>query len=818
MKRKIVAVIENHFDPIWRRRFRSDFVKDGVNYVSYQKIEQYYIEENLRLAKEIPGYKFQIENPCVIENYIARFPEKKKVLKRLYAEGVLKTSNTGYTIMDSNMVSPEALIRNYLASDAFFKEYVGETPALANRSDAFGNSAQLPQILKAFGAKYLVEVYYNRVGDEDVWQGLDGSAITVKTHPSLGGGGGWMKFKPCPACKGFGCEKCRGRGIDEESAEKEWHAVSLREGVSEGGVMRVGGEELLPHASTVEQVAALAKEKDVDFTIGHWDYLLEKYADLIDRVERGDLDGLKIHTPDYNPNTTGGYVTHIDIKQDLTETEHLLLAGETLEALRMLNGQEPRSYKEIWKHYLLCSFHDSSSATLVDPAYEEVKELFGEIRAFAEEAYGGESYIFNATSAPFSGIYERDGRVAMVKELAPYSFGTVQFEEPARLVEAAEVKAEALVEVILTGKSDETVEEKGENFFIENEFFRVDADNNGILRVTDKRYGVISETLGETRPFDLLWESDIGSAWATFEPPYRQKLLHERTKLIRKEQGKNLVRLCFRTRTSLRDADVTYPNAFCWSVTLYKGYDRIRYELDTDWHTVAKRLRVCFPLSVQGRDLYGIPGGWLERQPYEPDYDDWNGANGDWPAYRYGGVESATKSVAVFNRGTPSYKILPEGAGKILYVSVLRSPNFPTCLHEPGSYTMMDYNGLLDEGEHHFTLEMAAYGTDFAHSNVTAEAEQFSRPPIGVRGKWEGELPGLKSGIASITHIKPAEDGEGIILRVTEHAGVGGAVILELPRWVKAVFRTDMPERKREPIENGCLTLHPFEIATVRMI
>ena len=87
--------------------------------MSYEKIEGYYIDENLRLAKKLPGYKFQIETPCVVENYLRRFPEREEELRDLYRRGVLKTTNTGYTILDSNMISPEAIVRNYLLADAF---------------------------------------------------------------------------------------------------------------------------------------------------------------------------------------------------------------------------------------------------------------------------------------------------------------------------------------------------------------------------------------------------------------------------------------------------------------------------------------------------------------------------------------------------------------------------------------------------------------------------------------------------------------------------------------------------------------------------
>ncbi|MBQ8717077.1 MAG: hypothetical protein IJY43_04455, partial [Clostridia bacterium] len=129
MKRRIVAVIENHFDQIWRRCFRRDLVYKGQNFVSYEKIEGYYIDENLRLVKELPDYKFQIESPCVAENYLSRFPEREQELLALYQKGTVKTANTGYVILDSNMLSPEATIRNYLIADAFFAKFMGYTPA-----------------------------------------------------------------------------------------------------------------------------------------------------------------------------------------------------------------------------------------------------------------------------------------------------------------------------------------------------------------------------------------------------------------------------------------------------------------------------------------------------------------------------------------------------------------------------------------------------------------------------------------------------------------------------------------------------------------
>ena len=101
-KRKLVCVVENHFDQIWRRCFKRNIEWNGINYIPYAKIEQYYVDENLKIAKKYPDYKFQIENICAVETYLENCPENEPIIRELYKKGNLKTTNTGYVILDSN--------------------------------------------------------------------------------------------------------------------------------------------------------------------------------------------------------------------------------------------------------------------------------------------------------------------------------------------------------------------------------------------------------------------------------------------------------------------------------------------------------------------------------------------------------------------------------------------------------------------------------------------------------------------------------------------------------------------------------------------
>ena len=815
MSRRITVVLENHFDQIWRRCYKRDIQWKGQNFVSYEKIHQYYIEKHLELAERYPDYKFQIETPNVLENYLRNHPENKEKIKKLYADGVIKTTNTGYVIGDTNMVGPETIIRNYLLADRFFEEFMGYTPTIANRADAFGSGPQTPQVLKQFGANYVTSIFYATF-DDDVWVGLDGSAVCVTKHPKLGVGGHYLKYPPCPHCKGFGCEKCEGKDIDLEWGKALWRAPRLYPGETADGVFRLGGEELMPSELTPQHVKELAEAENADVQIGHTDVLLKQYEKQIKQVESGNFQGLKVRqSPEFNPNTTGGYVTHITIKKRLVEEENKLLSRETLEAMKAVAGKNPASMNEAWRDMMLCSFHDSAAGTVTDPAYDEIIELFDRVSAAATQEG---SWLFNGTSLPFTGLWQdKEGRVVLVKDLAPYSFTRWDYEAEPISVRLEEQEKEMLQENILTGAVTEVNRANGKVFCISNEHLSIEADDRGLRKITHKQHGVLSQG----RPCQWLLQSDNGSAWATLEPPYKTKDLTNSTYFVNLEQGKGWQRICYRTESHIRDGDTVANNGVVWYVTLVDGVDKVYFHADVDWCAAAKRLMVRFPLEVENaREIYGVPGGWLHREAYEPEYA-WNGNNGDWCAHRFGGAESATKSIALFNRGTPCYQVHKDEKGCYLDMTVLRAPTVPAALHEPLSYDMRDYDGVRDEGRHSFEFALCGYGADFASSAVCEDAEVFSRLPVNAAEVMDVELPLLTAGSAMISHVKCAEDGNGLVVRVTECSGKDGTAVLRLPDWVSQAYRTDMPERLKEQLPAGNtveLQLHGFEIATLRII
>ena len=159
--------------------------------------------DNIALAEKNPGYKFEAESTQVVRKFLERCPEKLPVLQQLAREGRFAVTGGGEAIIDANMVTGESLIRNYVDGLLWVEETFGQKTRMAVRNDAFGNSAQLPQILRGVEIAWVTGMSYSPAGGI-YWKGLDGSVVMHRTIPTVAQGGGVIKYPPCPACSGEG--------------------------------------------------------------------------------------------------------------------------------------------------------------------------------------------------------------------------------------------------------------------------------------------------------------------------------------------------------------------------------------------------------------------------------------------------------------------------------------------------------------------------------------------------------------------------------------------------------------------------------------
>ncbi len=842
MKPILYIITNNHFDPTWRRCWQRRFEFKGQTFVSYADIQEYYMLDNLAIARQNPAYKFEAETPHVVQSFLQRHPEALGELQALSCAGRFAVSGSGYLIVDGNMIQGESLVRNLLNGLLWVEETFDQPTRLAVRNDAFGNPAQLPQILRGCEldcASGLVYTY----PEGRYWRGLDGSVVflphmTAVAHLPQG----VVKYRPCPACRGRGegCPDCAGRGIDTRGQPTllpdEVDRLALE---SEGaGVFLMTPEELLPNPEIIAWAEGLRADYNVRFALAG-ELLAHSRAELaaLDNPPADELHpGVEL-----NPNNSGVWVTRIRTKQNVRRQEFALYAAEWLAQLADLQGQPyPRDdFEKVWKKLFFTMFHDAITATHVDPSHAELQEIYAEIevgtatlRDRALQALirtaEDEVAVLNPSPHPSTqvasltlpgerpdlGLTDAHGQAVPVLAVsAPGGSTKIRF-----LAEGVPGRGTAAYR--LARRAPDPLKPLAANI-LENQRYRVEFDANGLLAVQDKALNRMILEAGEYRPGELIIEHDEGSPWATLHPDQSRTPLSEHTRLLCAEGNRAMQRVVFAVEAPWRAGFVNNGFRARLSLSLVQGLDRLDFTLHVDWDTFNHRLRAAFPLPDCGRHIYEVPFGMLERPPYQPWFG-WAAANGDWPASNWAGVEAEGMSVALFNAGTPSYKIETHPQGEVILLSLLRSPAVPTYLHEPENYTMTDYDGMRDAGPHDFDFAVASYNQPFAASPVVPEAHNYNAGLLAVAGRADlPEQPVVESRCACLAASKPAERGDALILRLVEFRGEGGAVEVRLPANVRAVAQTNLLERQPRPLEIKAgkvrLNLRAWEIATLRL-
>jgi alpha-mannosidase len=292
------------------------------------------------------------------------------------------------------------------------------------------------------------------------------------------------------------------------------------------------------------------------------------------------------------------------------------------------------------------------------------------------------------------------------------------------------------------------------------------------------------------------------------------------------EKTDNYQRLKFKTTIGITASYTIEAFTSEWTITLYIGIQQVRYENSIRWDDFNHRVRVAFPVCIDEnkcRYLYGIPYGFIERKPYEPVHY-WAGSNGDWPAIDWAGIETKDISIAVYNKGIPSYKIdKADSKGHVIYLTLLRSPTIPTYLHEPMSYSLTEWDGMRDTGSHFFEYALASYNSSLPESNVVCDAELYNKGFCLINEKLD--LPAFpfkaRSENIRITSIKKAEKDNGLIIRMAEYRGKAGKIDFSLSETVKAAYLVNLLENTEAELDISSgkteLQSKAFEILSLKI-
>ncbi len=229
--------------------------------------------------------------------------------------------------------------------------------------------------------------------------------------------------------------------------------------------------------------------------------------------------------------------------------------------------------------------------------------------------------------------------------------------------------------------------------------------------------------------------------------------------------------------------------------SLCPGLERIDVEVHVDWHEKHRMLKLRFPVNLAGGvTAYEIPYGHIIRPAngQEESMQNWIDVTGTLP--EAGGLTVAFAGVSILNDGKYSADVSTNEAGFLdIGLTVLRSPVYahhdPAVLDPAGDYH------FIDQGWQQFRYTILPHAGSWQSAGTVRQALEINQPAFGLVGTFHpnGGLPQSDSFITVepesilVSVIKPAEDGQGFILRAFETSKQPAQAVIELPAWKRTI-------------------------------
>ncbi|MGR3435680.1 MAG: glycoside hydrolase family 38 C-terminal domain-containing protein [Shimia sp.] len=341
------------------------------------------------------------------------------------------------------------------------------------------------------------------------------------------------------------------------------------------------------------------------------------------------------------------------------------------------------------------------------------------------------------------------------------------------------------------------VDETTDRVVLANELIHVEFDRTGTLvRVYDKEAGRDVLKPGhngnrlqvfEDRP--LSWDAwDIDSF---FED--RGEIV---TGLVRFEViERGPLRAAVRIERSYRNSTIVQE------VQLRADGKRIDFRTHVDWHETHLLLKVAFPVAVFApQATYEIQWGAIERPTHRNTL--WDYAKFEVCAHKWADLSEADYGVALLNDCKYGYDV----KGDVLRLSLIKSATMP--------------DPVADQGPHDFTYALLPHRGDW-RGRVQAEAYELNLP-FGPAAAPAPPLVTCDDPRAVIETVKPAEDGEGIVVRLFEAHRSRGRVRLSFDRRYARIEACDILERGLDVVAHDAdaveVDLTPFQIVSLRCV
>ena len=825
----------SHYDVAWA------FTKE-----EYLEISEYILQQAVRLMKKYEEYKFCWEQIYPLKMLEERNPDLWLDIKEMIQKGKMEIVDGQYLMPDTMLPCGEVLIREILFGKRYCKEKFGVDVPVAWCADSFGMNAQLPQIYKKSGYKWLAfRRGAKEMQSEFMWRGLD--KTTILAH--------WM---PLGYRAGFNLDK-----LEESYVELNKYATTFHI------LMPAGSGSTPPQEELIDVVRK--------WNEGHENGSRMKIAtpsEFFQAMEaegkRLEVDEGELYDEDLSQVFPGVCSSRMWIILGARKYEGLLNTSEWLSALAWLLGREYPAVElnECWEKVLFVAFHDIISGCGIDEIYDEVRDIF----SFLEE------HLFEILNDALQFIAsEVDTQGDAVVVFNPFSWEARHWcevdlelvgweKEPGLKYDGEEIESQILglerdgegkigrvklgffadlpsmgYKVYNIGERDkepESAVEFGENI-VRNLFFEIKVNpENGIIEVFDKKGKLLvrgNELNIENEVGDLYYhrhmffeliknESGKGIYYGTFKPsrfriengPLKSKIILEEgyyclrwpyrlfdkfeTKLykhkvldVTKEViiYRDLPRIEFITRVKNR-----YPNI------------RLKVEFDTFKERMIYFRETQFGVVPEPTELFSA----LERTKTTagiPSFQSW---------FCYG---DGTRGITFINNGIPATEV----KSSKVYLTLLRSVGILSGDGEAGP--LIPTPDALELRDYTFKYALRPYEGDCRQAGTFKHGQEYQRQPLSTQANAKGNLPSefsflkIEPNNLLLSALKKAEDSDEVILRFFETKGEETMGEIELFRVIERATVVDLLEREEyelKPDRNKIrMEVNPYEIVTLKL-
>ena len=730
----------------------------------------------LALMEEYPEYRFLLCEPALLDLLRKQDPEVWDRVRQAVREGKMTPEGAFYVECDTNIPSGESLIRQVLTGKAWFREQLGVKTTVAWQPDTFGFSAALPQILKQAGIRYFATEKLLRADPETerfpyqnfIWEGMDGSTVEALSFFKAN-----APVSPALLQKRWDAERSQRENIDTQL---------YTFGYGDGG----GGAD----RDTLEMIRRVGDLEGVPRT--RWGTLPEFFEETSRQAVRNRWTGEL-----YLAWHRGTYSVQRRQKAAMRRAEEALRETEALAARLSPKERVPLRHpiREAWQTLLLNQFHDIAGGVGIARVHQEATEalvrltesletLNGRLRQMAYHIQPGPGLVLvNPLNWDRSGWVELpDGREIYAEVPAGGAVNAEQAERP------------------LSPEEGVTASEEEDGIHLKNDRLEAVADRQG--RIVSLRLR------GADGTEEFLCPGQVMNDWRLYR---NIQTVYDAWELDRdwpEERLEGAVQAEARlTLNTPACAEITVALRFGRStarqrIRLRAREEQLTFETEVNWQERRKMLKVHFESNLICEDaVHEIQFGFVRRpchrsHPFARDrYEVSN--------HRYSALCETGRGFALLNDGLYG---LSTGRGEMA-LTLLRAPLVP--------------DDGCDRGEHRFTYALRPFDVPFCEAELARAGYELNQPVRATEGqcvRQEG-FTCESRGILTET-VKPAENGEGTILRLYESLGTAERGVLKLP--FEAVVRTaSLEEKDGETMGTGRefpVSFRPFEIQTLRVI